>query len=108
MRNVIDRASRDINQINIPLVQHVGKLLEHPAVWKVAGDDVATLLDEIAGERDPEQRRMRLEYGIVILEHGPTEAHECHLEGGTLVFNNHFLTISVMAERNWATSVNLR
>ena len=106
---MVDRGRRDVDKIDVALVEHVCELAEHLAVGEVLRDDVAALAPQVTGADDLEKRGMRLEDGIVRLEHGAPEAHERHPDGGTLVFDSpHFLTTSVIAERNSATSLNWR
>lgn len=44
---------------------------------------------------------------VVVFENGPAEAHYRYSYGGAVAFDAHFFTISVIADRNCATSVNL-
>ena len=106
MLHMIGRTGRDVHDIDVTLVKHVAELTEHLAVREILGDDVTTLLDEIAGGHDLEEARVRLEHGIVFGKHRSAQPHEGDPNRGTLVIRSHFLTISVIADRNCATSVN--
>ena len=108
MVHVVDRARRYVDDVDVALVEHVGEPAEHLAVREVLRDYVAALLHEIAGGDDLEERGMRLEDRIVILEHRATKPHEGDAHRRSVAVGFHFFTISVIADRNWATSLNWR
>ena len=104
---MVGRAGGHDNQIDVPLVEHVGKAAEHAAVGEIAGYAVAALLEDVAGRDHAEKPGVRLQQRAVLLEHDAAEAGQGHAHGRALVvFAVHFLTISVIADRNCATSVN--
>ena len=107
MIHVIDRTRCDVHEVDVSLVQHVRKLAEHATVRKVLRNDVPTFLQQVAGRNNLEQRRMLLEHRIMIGKHRAPQPHQGYSDRRTLIFSfHHFLTISVMADRNCATSLN--
>ena len=99
VRGVVDGAGRDVHDVDVALVEHVGELAEHPAVRVVLRHDVAPFLREVARRHHLEERGVRLEHGIVGREHRPAETHQGDPHRRALVVNAHFFTISVMACR---------
>ena len=108
MVHMVDRARRYVDDVDVALVEHVGEPAEHLAVREVPCDYVAALLHEVAGGDDLEERGMRLEDRIVILEHRAAKPHEGDAHRRSVAVGFHFFTISVIADRNWATSLNWR
>ena len=107
--DVVGGARGDQDEIDVGLVEHVGKAPVHPAFREVATYQVTPLLGQIARANDLEKAWVREQDGVVILHHGPSKPHEGDLKRRSLALaRRHFLTISVIAERNCATSLNWR
>ena len=102
-------AGGDIDEVDVALVEQVGVSAKHLAGREILGYHVAALLDEVARRNNLEHGRMGLEHRVVILEHRAAKTDQGDANWWTLIvvfFFRHFRTISVMADRNWATSVN--
>ena len=108
MIDVVDGARRYVHHVDVAFVEHVGEPAEHLAVGEILRDYVAALLHDVARGHDLEEGGMGLEDRVVVLEHRASKPHEGHAHRWSVAFGVHFFTISVMAERNWATSLNWR
>ena len=109
MLHVVARTGRDVDKINVMLIEHVTELTEHPRLGEIVQQIVPTVLDNVTRPNQVKQSRMLTKNRIVIGIHRSSAAHDRDLQRWTLIVSDchlHFFTISVIAERNCATSLN--